>query len=66
MNDKIKRMLIDAGMQEHIDIYEVTLLGYAGIMPGTGAIVDRRKHPEAMPVPENRYLGIPAPKEIQE
>jgi hypothetical protein len=35
--------------------------GYAGIL-STGEIVDRRYFPEAMPVQENKMLGIPKPK----
>ncbi len=35
--------------------------GYAGMMPGTGMIVDRRKHPEAIPCQENEMLATPPP-----
>ncbi len=65
MDEKTKQMLIDAGMQAHIDIFEITKSGYAGVLPGTGMIVDRREHPEAIPVPRNDYFGIPEPKEIR-
>lgn len=37
--------------------------GYAGILPN-GNLVDRREHPEAMPLAENSYLGIPKPKPL--
>lgn len=42
---------------------EVNKKGYAGILPN-GNLVDRREHPEAIPVPKNDYLGIPEPKEV--
>lgn len=37
--------------------------GFAGILPG-GHIVDRRIHPEAIPMQENKMLGIPKPSKI--
>lgn len=43
---------------------EVVKEGYAGIMPGTGTIVDRREHPEAIPIQENSLLGCPKPKPV--
>lgn len=38
--------------------------GYAGILQPAGTIVDRRIHPEAIPIQENSMMGIVAPKEI--
>jgi hypothetical protein len=38
--------------------------GYAGVMPN-GNIVDRREHPEAIPVQENRMLGVVKPKPVK-
>jgi hypothetical protein len=39
--------------------------GYLGIMPGTGIMVDRREHPEAIAMQENSLFNIPAPKEVK-
>lgn len=38
--------------------------GYGGVLPN-GRIVDRRTHPDAMPIPANSYLGVPEPKELK-
>lgn len=38
--------------------------GYAGVMPN-GNIVDRRKYPEAIPIPENPMFNTPEPKSIK-
>ena len=37
--------------------------GYAGMLP-EGMIVDRREHPEAIPVQENSMLGFAKPKKL--
>lgn len=37
--------------------------GYGGISP-QGDIVDRRKHPSAVPIPENSMMKIPKPIEF--
>lgn len=37
--------------------------GYAGMLPG-GELVDRREHPEAIPIPKNDLLGVPEPKPV--
>ena len=42
---------------------EISKSGYAGILPN-GNIVDRREHPEAMPIEKNEMFEIPKPKEI--
>ena len=42
----------------------VVKAGYGGTLPG-GMIVDRREHPEALPIPKNFVLGVPAPKPIK-
>ena len=41
-----------------------TQAGYAGCLRN-GMIVDRRLHPEAIPVPANTLLGIPEPKPLE-
>lgn len=42
---------------------EISKSGYAGVMP-SGQIVDRREHPDAVPVQANKMFGIPKPKTI--
>lgn len=37
--------------------------GYGGIL-SNGQIVDRREHPEAIPMQKNTELRVPEPKEI--
>lgn len=59
--DKIK--LRKAGREDLIEIFEINKSGYAGVL-STGEIVDRRKHPEAIPIQENSLFGIPKPKEL--
>ena len=46
-----------------LKILEINKSGYAGIL-SNGNIVDRREHPEAIPVQENRLLNIPKPKPL--
>lgn len=40
---------------------DVTEKGYSGMARG-GMLVDRREHPDAIPVPANTMMGIPRPK----
>lgn len=49
---------------ELLKILKINKSGYAGCMPD-GRIVDRREHPEAVPVQENKLFGIPKPKQIK-
>jgi hypothetical protein len=42
---------------------EVIKSGYGGILRN-GNIVDRRDHPEAIPLQENKMLGTPKPKKL--
>lgn len=37
--------------------------GFAGVL-GNGNIVDRREHPSAIPIPENKLLGVPKPRPL--
>ena len=39
---------------------EISKSGYGGILQN-GNIVDRREHPEAMPIQENKMFGVPKP-----
>jgi hypothetical protein len=48
---------------EYVVIIDINKSGYAGVLPN-GNIVDRRKHPEAIPVQRNPLFGTPDPKEI--
>jgi hypothetical protein len=63
MTEETKGKLIAAGRQDLIDIYEINQSGYAGIL-SNGNIVDRRKFPDAIPVQENKLLGIPKSKPL--
>lgn len=60
MSEQTKKILREKGREDLIEVMEINDSGYAGVMPN-GNIVDRRKHPEAIPVQENRMLGIPKP-----
>ena len=62
MTEEVKQKLHDAGREDLIRIHEINQSGYAGCARN-GNIVDRREHPEAVPVPENKLLGIPPAKE---
>lgn len=61
MGEATKKKLREAGRGDLIEIFEINKSGYAGIL-SNGNIVDRRKYPKAIPVQENRLLGIPKPK----
>lgn len=45
----------------HERIRQFTAEGWAGVL-GNGNIVDRRVHPDAVPIPANSLLGVPEPK----
>ena len=47
-----------------LEVLSIVKSGYAGIL-SNGMIVDRRKHPEAIPCQRNALLGNPEPKEIK-
>lgn len=64
LSEEIKEALRKAGREDLILVEEINQSGYAGIMPETGTIVDRRKFPFAIPVQKNILLGIPEPKEV--
>lgn len=57
------------GSPEHLlvlnQVLKITKAGYAGVMP-SGTIVDRREFPNATPIPENSFMGIPKPKSVQQ
>lgn len=63
MTEETKKKLIEMGRQDLVEIHEINQAGYAGVLPN-GRLVDRRKHPEAIPVQENKLLGIPKPKDL--
>ena len=54
----------DEKVKELFKIIEFNKSGYVGIL-SNGNIVDRREHPEAMPIQENRMFGIIKPKTIK-
>ena len=64
MDKETKQKLRDAGREDLIEIFKINKSGYAGVL-SNGNIVDRRKHPEAIPVQENKLLEIPKPKKIK-
>lgn len=45
------------------EIVALSQSGYGGLSP-QGEIVDRRKHPSAVPIPENSLMKIPKPIEF--
>lgn len=45
-------------------IKEFTNAGWAGVL-GNGGIVDRRVHPEAIPIQANKLLGVPEPQKAK-
>lgn len=63
ISEENKKLLREKGREDLIEVMEINDSGYAGCMPD-GQIVDRRKHPEAIPVQKNRLLGIPEPKPL--
>ena len=49
---------------KHFEWHEkVKAEGYLGILP-SGELVDRREHPNAMPMAENSMFNIPKPKQL--
>lgn len=60
MTEQDLQKLKNAGREDLVEIYWINKLGVAGIL-SNGNIVDRRKHPEAIAVPENELMGIPTP-----
>lgn len=42
---------------------ELNASGYAGVL-STGELVDRREHPEAIPVQANSMFGVVKPKKL--
>lgn len=63
MSEETKKLLREKGREDLIEIMEINDSGYAGVMP-SGEIVDRRIHPEAVPIQENKMMGIPKPKQL--
>ncbi len=63
MTEETKQKLIAAGREDLIKIHEINQSGYAGC-DRNGNIVDRREHPESVPIQENRMMGIPKPKPL--
>jgi hypothetical protein len=51
-------------LKELRKILELNKTGYVGMMPN-GMLVDRREHPEAIPVQKNVLLGVVKPKKIK-
>jgi hypothetical protein len=64
MSEETKKILREKGREDLIEIMEINDSGYAGVL-SNGNIVDRRIHPDAIPVQENKMMGIPKPKSIE-
>ena len=71
MRSKIAQKILDETPElkkekviEHAKwIIELNKSGYAGILP-TGEIVDRREHPEAIPIQKNTMFNVSKPKKL--
>lgn len=66
MTNEEYRILFESGGREVFYAFWVDLLnasGWAGMLPN-GWIVDRRYYPEAIPIQENKMMGIAKPKEV--
>jgi hypothetical protein len=63
MDEAIKKKLLDAGRPDLVEIHELNASGYAGVLPN-GNIVDRRKHPNAIPIQANSLFGVVKPKPL--
>ena len=50
----------EARKAEFLKLREIIQSGYAGTL-SNGHIVDRREHPEAVPIQTNALLGVPEP-----
>jgi hypothetical protein len=61
MDEQTRAKLISAGREDLIKAYEITASGWAGV-DRNGTIVDRREYPKAVPIPENKMLGVPPPR----
>ena len=44
---------------------ELVKSGFAGVL-GNGNIVDRRRYPHAIPMQENKMMGVPSPVKVEE
>lgn len=61
MKEKIPAMVKDT-TEYMAKIQNLIKSGYAGVMPGTGMIVDCREFPEAVPIQKNTLLNAPESK----
>ncbi len=50
-------------LKELLKILDLNKSGYAGMLPN-GNIVDRREHPTAIPIQENKMFGVVKPKDL--
>lgn len=63
LTEEDKEKLRAAGREDLIKTFEINQSGYAGVLPN-GNIVDRREHPEAIPIQKNSLFNIPEPKDL--
>ena len=63
---KDKDQPLDSTTQAHVaellKVHEIVKSGWAGVL-SNGNIVDRREHPEAIPIQKNTLMGTPAPNQ---
>jgi hypothetical protein len=69
MDSEIKRKLDSAKkrlecLAQLLKGLEISKSGWGGLL-ANGQIVDRREHPEAIPIARNSMLGIPEPNTQQ-
>lgn len=64
LNEETRKKLIEAGREDLVETNDLLCSGYAGVSK-TGQIVDRRKFPDAVPMPYNSmFPDTPPPKEV--
>lgn len=61
--EKIKEIAQRVAFEEQ-EILQALREGFGGMLPN-GNIVDRRKHPEAMPLQQSTPLGTPSPQPVE-
>lgn len=65
MDDATRQKLLRVGRDDLVKVHDLTVSGWAGINSTGGAIVDRRKYPQAIPLPRTSVMpSIPEPKEL--
>lgn len=55
---------LDTGIDKLMAMASAITAGFGGVA-SDGTVVDRREHPEALPIPENPHLNTPAPQPVE-